>query len=275
MGDRRSPPGTIPATALEMDLRNLGHTGIRVSPLGLGTVKLGRNQQVKYPCPFALPDDQTVRTLLSLAADLGINLIDTAPAYGSSQERLGRLLPGPRQNWVIVSKVGEIFEQGKSRFDFGYDYTVRMVEQSLHTLRTDYLDAVLIHSNGDDLRILEREPVVAALQQLKERGLIRAYGLSGKTLAGGLRAVAELDLVMVTCNPTYSEEVPVLEAAARQGKGVLIKKGLHSGHVSGPNGVREAMRFIFSQSGVSSLIVGTINPEHLRANVAALAEVLG
>jgi len=258
-----------------MELRTLGHTGIRVSPLGLGTVKLGRNRQVKYPHPFELPDDRAVRILLGLAADLGLNLLDTAPAYGCSQARLGRLLPGPRQRWVIVSKVGEIFEDGQSRFDFGYDYTLRTVEDSLRTLRTDYLDAVLIHSDGDDLRILEREPVVAALQRLKERGLIRAHGLSGKTLAGGLRAVAELDLVMVTCNPAYPDEIPVLEAAAHQGKGVLIKKGLQSGHLAGPDGVHAALRFIFSQPGVSGLIVGTLSPEHLRANVAALAEVLG
>jgi len=264
-----------------MELRNLGTTGIRVSPLGLGTVKLGRNQQVKYPRPFELPDDRAVRALLGLAADLGMNLLDTAPAYGSSMERLGRLLPGSRHDWVIVSKVGEDFAEGQSRFDFGYDYTVRTVEDSLRTLRTDYLDAVLIHSDGDDLRILE--PVVAALRHLKERGLIRAHGLSGKTLAGGLRAVAELDLVMVTCNPAYPDEIPVLEAAARQGTGVLIKKGLQSGQLTGlsacdaqaGHGVREALRFIFSQPGVSSLIIGTLSPKHLRANVAALAECLG
>jgi aryl-alcohol dehydrogenase-like predicted oxidoreductase len=257
-----------------MELRELGGTGIQVSPLGLGTVKLGRNQQIKYPEPFDLPDDRSVAALLALAADLGINLLDTAPAYGTSMERLGRLLPGPRQDWVIVSKVGEIFAGGRSRFDFGYDYTVHTVEQSLRTLHTDYLDAVLIHSDGDDLRILKREPVVEALGRLKERGLIRAHGLSGKTVAGGLRAVAELDLVMATVNTAYPNEIPVLKAAARAGKGVLIKKGLRSGHIKGPEGVLQAMRYIFSQPGVSSLIVGTINPDHLRANCAALAQAL-
>ena len=75
-----------------MELRHLGNTGIKVSPLGLGTVKLGRNQQVKYPHGFTLPDDKTVKELLALTWDLGINLIDTAPAYGNSEERLGALL---------------------------------------------------------------------------------------------------------------------------------------------------------------------------------------
>lgn len=257
-----------------MELRTLGDTGIRVSPLGLGTVKIGRNQQVKYPSPFDLPDDAQVRHLLATAHELGINLVDTAPAYGTSQERLGRLLPRPRGDWVLVSKVGEIFEQGQSRFDFGFEYTIRTVEASLRTLGTEYLDAVLIHSDGDDLRILEREGVVEALVRLKERGLIRAHGLSGKTLAGGLRAVELLDLVMVTLNLSYRDELPVVAAAAAAHKGVLIKKGLQSGWVDGPAGVRASLDFIFNQPGVAGLIVGTLNPDHLRANWATLDELL-
>jgi len=257
-----------------MDLRRLGDTGIRVSPLGLGTVKFGRNQQVKYPESFEIPDDAAVRSLLDLAAELGLNLLDTAPAYGNSMQRLSQLLPGPRDRWVIVSKVGEFFEQGHSRFDFGFDTTVRTVEDSLRSLGTDYLDAVLIHSDGDDLRILNQEPVLEALDRLKERGLIRAHGLSGKTVEGGLQAVESSDIVMVTCNPAYPDEIPVIEAAARADKGVLIKKGLQSGHVDGPEGVSKALDFIFSQPGVSGLIVGTINPRHLRDNAERVEAAL-
>ncbi len=257
-----------------MDMRTLGATGIRVSPLGLGTVKFGRNQQVKYPNTFDLPDDDQVRELLALAMELGINLLDTAPAYGTSMERMGRLLPGPRERWVIISKVGEFFENGSSRFDFSYDTTVRTVEDSLHTLGTDYLDAVLIHSDGDDLRILRQEPVLEALRDLKQRGLIRAHGLSGKTREGGILAAEESDIVMLTCHPGYMDEVPVLEAAEQRGKGVLIKKGLQSGHIAGTDAVRETLRFIFGQPGVDSLIVGTINTGHLRGNAAILEEVL-
>ena len=70
--------------------RPLGSTGLRVSPLGLGTVKLGRDQGVKYPNGFTIPDDAAARALLDQARALGINLIDTAPAYGVSEQRLGR-----------------------------------------------------------------------------------------------------------------------------------------------------------------------------------------
>jgi len=258
-----------------MELRELGQTGLRVSPLGLGTVKLGRDQQVKYPKPFTIPGDDEVRDLLALTRELGINMLDTAPAYGASQARLGRLLPGPRDNWVIVSKVGESFVDGRSSFDFSYRTTVETVEDSLRTLNTDYLDCVLIHSDGDDLRIFDEGGAVQALVDLKQRGLIRSHGMSSKTVAGGLRVVEQMDLVMATCNLDYNEELPVLQAAQQAGKGVLVKKGLMSGHVRGADGVRESMRFIFAQPGVTAMIVGTINPEHLGANVRAIEAVLG
>ena len=127
-----------------MELRELGTTGIRVSPLGLGTVKIGRDEQVKYPRGFVIPDDAAVRELLTLAGDLGINLVDTAPAYGNSEERLGQLLPD-KADWVVVTKVGEIFEHGQSRFDFSAAHTRLSVERSLRRLGRDYVDIVLVH----------------------------------------------------------------------------------------------------------------------------------
>ena len=257
-----------------MELRPLGSTGIMVSPLGLGTVKFGRNQQVKYPTGFELPDDRAIVELLDLAQSLGINLLDTAPAYGSSQARLGKLLGERRWHWVIVSKVGEVFEDGVSRFDFSYEHTVQTVEQSLRTLNTDVLDCVLIHSDGNDLQILDQGGALDALRDLKQRGLIRAHGMSSKTVEGGLRTVQDMDVVMATCSLGYNDELPVLQAAYTQHKGVLIKKGLMSGHLHGPDAVRNAFTHVFEQPGVSSMIAGTINPDHLRDNVQTLQQVL-
>src|SRR5579871_352138 len=96
----------------------LGDTGMIVSQIGLGTVKFGRNQKINYPEAFALPSDKEILTLLDCARELGINLLDTAPAYGTSEERLGKLLQNKRQDWVLCTKVGEEFIEGESRFDF-------------------------------------------------------------------------------------------------------------------------------------------------------------
>ena len=256
--------------------RELGSTGIQVSPLGLGTVKIGRDQQVKYPSGFKIPDDRAVQELFELAWELGINTLDTAPAYGNSEERLGKLLPH-RDDWVIVGKVGEIFENGESRFDFSADYTRMSVERSLKRLGRDYIDMVLVHSHGDDMAIIQNEAVCDTLQQLKQEGKIKAVGMSTKTVAGGVWCVENMDVVMATYNPAYSDELPVLQRAAELNKGVLIKKGLQSGHAdsaAGGGGVEAALRFVFAQPAVHSVVVGTINPKHLRDNVATTEQVL-
>ncbi|WP_303902518.1 aldo/keto reductase [Thiohalomonas denitrificans] len=259
-----------------MELRLLGSTGIRVSPLGLGTVKLGRDQQVKYPRGFRIPGDDEVRNLFALARDLGINFVDTAPAYGTSEERLGRLLPN-RNDWVIVTKVGEIFENGRSRFDFSAEHTRMSVERSLKRLGRDHVDIVLVHSDGDDLDIIENRGALDCLADLKREGLIRAYGMSTKTEAGGLWVVRNCDVVMATCNPVDTHDLPVIAEAERLNRGVLVKKGLQSGHAdssAGGCGIEEAMRFVFAHRGVGSMIVGTINPDHLRRNVETVNRIL-
>jgi aryl-alcohol dehydrogenase-like predicted oxidoreductase len=233
---------------------------------------------VKYPQPFALPSDREIQQLLAIAQELGVNLLDTAPAYGSSEERLGRLLRGQRQDWIIVTKVGEEFCDSRSHFDFSPMATRASVERSLRRLHTDYLDAVLIHSNGDDLHLLREEGVLPALLDLKAQGLLRAVGISTKTVAGGLLALQHCDVVMVTYNPQQREELPVIRAAHTADKGVLIKKGLLSGHLDklgGTDAVADSLRLIFAEPGVSSVVVGTLNPAHLRANVAAADRVLG
>ena len=136
-----------------IEKQTLGSTGIDVSRLGLGTVKLGRNQGVKYPSEFSLPDDKAARDLLAKATELGINFIDTSPAYGTSEERLGSLIED-RARWVIATKVGEEFENGQSSYDFSGEHVIMSIERSLRRLGTDYLDVVLVHSNGEDLKIL-------------------------------------------------------------------------------------------------------------------------
>jgi aryl-alcohol dehydrogenase-like predicted oxidoreductase len=256
-------------------LRPLGSTGMTVSALGLGTVKLGRTEAVKYPQQFTLPDERSAANLLAQAREMGINLLDTAPAYGNSEERLGRLLAGQRHAWILCSKVGEEFEQGKSRFDFSPEHTRRSVQRSLHRLATDVLDIVLVHSDGNDLDIIESMGTLEALAQLKAEGMIRAVGVSTKTVAGGLAAARCCDVVMLTYNPGQREELPVLDACARHGTAALVKKVLGSGHMAwGRDGVQDCMNLAFAHPGTSAAIVGTINPAHLQTNVEAAQRAL-
>ncbi len=255
-------------------LRQIPGTALTVSALGLGTVKFGRNEGVKYPQTFTLPDDRALGNLLAQARELGINFIDTAPAYGSSEERLGKLLSN-RQDWVLATKVGEEFVEGKSVFDFSAQHTRLSIERSLKRLQTDYLDIVLIHSDGQDEAILQHSDCLQTLQALQSSGLIRAIGMSTKSIAGGLLAAELMDIVMLTYNLQQQDQA-VVDYAREHGKGVLVKKGLMSGHLrdSGRDLLRESMQLVFSQSAISSMIVGTINTDHLRQNVELAKAIL-
>lgn len=259
-----------------MQTRPLGNTGRQVGVIGLGTVKLGRNAGVAYPGGggYDLPTDQQAIDLLSTAADLGVNLIDTAPAYGVSEERLGALMAaggwfGGRDRWVVCTKAGEEFDNAtaRSRYDFSPMAVRTSVDRSLRRLRVERLDVVLLHSDGRDEWIVRESGALEELNQLRAEGKVAAVGVSSKSVAGGLLAVQRgCDVVMVTLNPTHTEERPVVGAAREAGVGVLVKKALASGHAADP---AAAIRFGLSEPGVSSLVIGTVNPNNLRANIAA------
>lgn len=263
-----------------MITRPLASTGLSVSALGLGTVKFGRNQSVKYPTAFDLPTDGAILSLLDLAREEGINLIDTAPAYGTSEERIGQLLGSRRDEWVIISKAGEEFHGDHSTYDFSRESISASIDRTLSRLRTDRVECLLLHSDGNDLDVLDHSGALEALAAAKEAGKIRAAGISTKTVAGGLRAVElGLDAVMVTYNPWYRDEEAVLDAAAEAGTSVFLKKALGSGWFGGgaapENPVETALRFAFAHPATTAAIVGTINPAHLRDNCRAMREATG
>ncbi len=250
--------------------RSLGSSDLMVAPISLGTVKLGRNTGVKYPEKFELPSDQQIVHLLETASELGVNLIDTAPAYGNSEQRLGKLLPGAREDWVLCTKAGETYVDNTSLFDFSENAIEQSVSRSLKHLGTDYLDIVLLHSNGDDLEILDHTSAMETLARLKTRGDIRLIGISTKTVEGGLKALEVSDVVMVSLNANDQSQLDVIAQAQSMQKGILLKKVMESGLGVPDNN----LRFALSCAGVHSAVLGTINPEHLRQNAQIAAATL-
>ena len=256
-----------------MEKRAIGNTGVQVSPIGFGTVKIGRDQGVKYPNGFTIPDDQQVLRLLEICRELSINLLDTAPAYGLSEQRLGQLLKtSDRQSWVISSKAGEEFDNnsGLSHFDFSAKAITNSVERSLKRLNTDYIDILMIHSNGEDLKIIQQDKALETLAKLKQQGKVRAIGMSTKTVEGGISALEQADCAMVTYNLADQNDLPVIEYAHKHNKGIFIKKAFASGHLnlSGTTDpVLESLKLIFAQQAVSSAVIGTITEANLRSNV--------
>ena len=260
--------------------KNIAETGLAVSPLGLGTVKLGRTAGVKYPNSFKIPDDVQTLKLLSQASELGINLIDTAPAYGNSEQRLGQLLPKLNREWVIATKVGELFnaDLAQSHYNFTAEFIKQSVEQSLKNLRREVLDIVLIHSDGNDQHIIEHLGVLEILNDLKQQGLIRATGMSTKTVAGGLLSLQQSDIAMVMHNSGYQDEQAVLDQAATSNKAIFIKKALNSGHLASSSSVTDPVQAsfdtIYQNPAVTSIVIGTITPSHLTSNVSKAVKAL-
>lgn len=257
---------------MRLPQRPLGSTGLSVSVLGLGTVKFGRNQKIKYPT-FELPGDETICALLDDACACGINLLDTAPAYGIAEERLGQLLGTRRNDFVIVTKTGEEFANGESTYNFSEEHTLMSVERSLKRLRTNRIDCVLVHCPRNDYEVLSSSPVFDALQKLKDRGDIRSFGASTNSIEGGMLTLDRADVAMVTYSADYTAEEPVIRRATELGKGILIKKGLGSGNLCGRR-LEDNFRPIFGLDGVSSLIIGTLNRDHLRDNVQGVNNVI-
>ena len=152
--------------------RKLGSTGLTISPIGLGTVKFGRDTGLKYPNTFRIPDAKSLLALLTQAAELGINFIDTAPAYGSSEKTLGKLLKQINSPWHICTKVGEYHINGQSHYDFSTKATETSIENSLRNLNTDALELVLVHSDGNDKNIIEQSDVFETLLNFHQSILI-------------------------------------------------------------------------------------------------------
>lgn len=257
-----------------MRRRPLGRTGVELGVLGLGLVKLGRNTGLRHPSPHDLPTDDEAMALLDTAAELGIMLLDTAPAYGTSEQRLGELLAArdDRDRWVISTKAGEEYD-GVSRFDFSPGAIIASCERSLRRLRTDRVDVLLLHSDGEAEMHFDRTGTFDALDELKRRGLVSAVGVSVKSGEGVRVALPRCDVLMIE----YSLANPglgwAIDEARALGVGVLVKKALVSGRVGQGHGISpaEALRFALERPGVSGVVVGTVNPEHLRANAMAVS----
>lgn len=245
-----------------------GQSSLATSPLGIGTVKWGRTEGLKH-APFSLPNDATLHQLLDTAEAAGINVLDSAPAYGLAESRLGSLLASRPNRFHVFTKAGESFSHGASHWDFSESAIRRSIENSLRLLRTDCLDAVTLHCPRHDLSILSQSDAPTTLTSLKSEGKIHLAGFSVMSLDAGLLAVPHFDYLMVAWNPGFLEHQPVIEAAALARKGILLKKVLSSGSFTSASPA-DSLRAALHLPGNPVILAGTINPHHLHDNIAAL-----
>jgi aryl-alcohol dehydrogenase-like predicted oxidoreductase len=170
-----------------VERRDFGRTGLSVGVLGLGTADIG----------FLRTDDLTLDSILSAADDAGINLVDTAAMYDGAEEKLGRLLVGRREKFLISTKCGRYLPQlvGASprvlrrlrrsvrkilrqpALEWHPSTLQQNIEESLRRLRTDYIDLLQLHSCSEDL--LKRGEIIQVLRRAKDSGKARYIGYSG------------------------------------------------------------------------------------------------
>ena len=215
-----------------MEYRNLGRTGVQVSPLCLGAMMFGA---------WGEPDhDKSIR-IIHAALDAGINFVDTADVYsqGENEEIVGKALKGRRENIVLATKFhgqmgDEINHQGSSR-----RWIIQEVENSLRRLQTDYIDLYQVHRPREDTDV---EETLSALTDLVRAGKIRYFGSStfpASQIVEAQWVARDRGLERFkTEQPPYSMlvrgiEADVLPTCQRHGIGVIPWSPLAGGWLSG------------------------------------------
>lgn len=215
-----------------MEYRQLGRTGVSVSPLALGTMMFG---------PWGNEDKQDSIRIIHRALDAGINFVDTADVYsaGVSEEIVGEALRGRRDDVVLATKFFMPMGEGPNRSGGSRKYIMRAVEDSLRRLGTDYIDLYQVHRPSATTDV---EETLGALTDLVRQGKVRSLGsssYSGSQIVEAQWAARERGLeLFVTEQPPYSIlvrgiEEDVLPTVQRQGMGTLTYSPLAGGWLSG------------------------------------------
>jgi aryl-alcohol dehydrogenase (NADP+) len=213
-----------------MQYRTLGRTGIEVSPYALGTLMLAT--------AMGNASEDSAR-IIGKALDAGINVVDTADAYGDSEDVVGKALEGRRDDVVLATKFSRPTGQDPNHQGASRRWIVTAVENSLRRLRTDHIDLYQLHRPDPRTDI---EETLSALTDLIRSGKVRAIGASGTPAsdiveaqwAAERRGLARFH----TEQPAYSIlnrgiEREVLPTIQRFGMGTLVWGPLGQGLLAG------------------------------------------
>lgn len=210
------------------------------------------------------------------ALDLGVNYVDTAPIYGGggSEENIGM---------VMKERRGEVFLASKTD-SRTYDGTMRLFEESLKRLQTDYLDLYQLHNirlDRDLQEVFKPHGAVEALEELRSQGAIRFTGITGHkdpdVLLRGIKQYP-FDCILLSLNAADIHYAPfqteLLAQAVEKEMGIIAMKTMARGRIFNPEGVntaREALWYVFSLP-ISTAIVGISNLQELKENVQLAKE---
>ena len=285
-----------------MEHRAVGRTGLEVSVIGFGAAPLaGLYRDV--------PEEEAIETIQA-ALDQGINLFDTAPAYGGglSEARLGLVLPNiPRESFVLSTKIGRVFDdEGKRITTYERDGVLRSLERSLTLLKLDYVDIVHIHDPDDHYEeaIGQAYPV---LDELRSQGVIKAVsvGINQWEMLMDFQRDGDFDCFMLANSYHLLRQgaVPLLDICVQKGIGILLagvyatgilatgaKEGAKYRYRDAPPEILKqvaeieticrrfdvplkaaALQFVLGHPAISSLVLGMSTPKRIGDNKDVLA----
>jgi aryl-alcohol dehydrogenase (NADP+) len=256
-----------------MEYRNLGRSGLKVSPLCLGTMNFG-----------GPTDEATAARIVASARDAGVNFIDTADAYngGQSEEITGRAIAADRDAWVLATKLANPTGPGPNGTGLSRKWCVQAAEASLRRLGTGYIDVYYLHKEDHGTPLAE---TVHAMADLIRAGKIRYFGVSNYRawrLAEICRLCDELGIDRpVVSQPYYhalnrTPETEHLPACHHFGLGVVSYSPLARGVLTGkydpeappPEGTRAARadkRFMQTEWQKETLRAARVIAEHAQA----------
>ena len=276
-----------------MQTRTLGKTNLQISRLGLGLAEIGYG--------LTLEQEAQAAQVLNAALDAGINFLDTSACYNISEELIGRAIAHRRDEYVLATKCGHVAGgyQGK---DWTAQTITDSIERSLRRLQTDHLDLVQFHS--PEVSDLENEEVIQALLDAHQAGKTRFIGCSADNEAAMWAVESGIfDTLQTSYNLVdQSARRDLLPKAKAKNMGVIIKRPIanaawgapispsnyaHSYFVraqemltAGPipgapeDRILLAFGYVFAQDLADTMIVGTLNPRHLAANIEMVNSLL-
>jgi aryl-alcohol dehydrogenase-like predicted oxidoreductase len=274
----------------DLPKKTLGRTGVEVTTLGFGAMELrGGNRGPNL-------SDEDAGKLLNLVLDSGINFIDTSMDYGMSEERIGKYISHRRDEYFLASKCGCVVDGQQGEHIHTAKNIRDGVENSLERLKTDRLDLVQFHRSLT-MDEFQAEGGLQELLKLRDEGKVRFVGVSG-TLPNLPEQIESgvFDAFQIPYSALQREHESAIQMAADHSMGTIIRGGVARGAptdwdnrsyymvssdvmkqrwdnadldtlLDGMPRVEFMLRFTLSHPGLSTTIVGTSNPEHLKTNV--------
>ena len=276
-----------------MELRPLGSTGLKVTPIGLGLAAVGRPGYITLDRAKDLGSDRSLAALarrshevLSAAYDAGIRYFDAARSYGFAERFLASWLREralPPKAVTVGSKWGYTYVgdwQVDARIHEVKDHSLaalrRQIEESRGLLGA-YLDLYQIHSATLESGVLDDSAVLTELNALRASGLTIGVSVSGprqaavirRALAVSIDGVNPFQSVQATWNLLEPSAGPPLAEAHEAGWGVIVKEALANGRLADRD--QEAIAAALANPWVDVVLSGAVTEAQVRSNIGALA----